>query len=136
MASIAPDDALILPHRANPRWIGFSGTTGFGHEKMAYGEMAGSPGFPQSQKFGFSACRLLAGCRGLDMTAVHHLTDFICPGCGAGLQSCARQGRGRPTSSADPLQSLQTVTGPHRQGVHFEILPNWPQTGREAARLA
>jgi hypothetical protein len=28
MASIAPDDALILPHRANPRWIGFSGTTG------------------------------------------------------------------------------------------------------------
>jgi hypothetical protein len=27
MASIAPDDALILPHRANPRWIGFSGTT-------------------------------------------------------------------------------------------------------------
>src|SRR5215831_15742206 len=28
------------------------------------------------------------------------------------LQSCARQGRGRPTSSADPLQSLQTVTGP------------------------
>jgi hypothetical protein len=28
VASIAPDDALILPHRANPRWIGFLGTTG------------------------------------------------------------------------------------------------------------
>jgi len=27
MASIALDDALILPHRANPRWMKFSGTT-------------------------------------------------------------------------------------------------------------
>src|SRR5262249_52329039 len=52
------------------------------------------------------------------------------------LQSCARQGRGRPASSADPLQSLQTVTGPHRQGVHFEIPPNWRQTGGEALARA
>jgi hypothetical protein len=28
MASIAPDDALILPHCANPRRMEFSGTTG------------------------------------------------------------------------------------------------------------
>jgi hypothetical protein len=28
MASIAPDDALILPYRANPRRMEFSGTTG------------------------------------------------------------------------------------------------------------
>jgi hypothetical protein len=27
MASIAPHDALILPYRANPRRMGFSGTT-------------------------------------------------------------------------------------------------------------
>jgi hypothetical protein len=27
MASIALDDALILPYRANPRRMGFSGTT-------------------------------------------------------------------------------------------------------------
>jgi hypothetical protein len=27
MASIALDDALILSHRANPRWMEFSGTT-------------------------------------------------------------------------------------------------------------
>jgi hypothetical protein len=28
MASISPDDALILPYRANPRRMEFSGTTG------------------------------------------------------------------------------------------------------------
>jgi hypothetical protein len=28
MGSIAPDDALILPYRANPRRMEFSGTTG------------------------------------------------------------------------------------------------------------
>ena len=30
MAGIAPDDALILPYRANPRRMEFSGTTGVG----------------------------------------------------------------------------------------------------------
>jgi hypothetical protein len=35
VASIAPDDALILPHRANPRRIEFSGTTREAHEETS-----------------------------------------------------------------------------------------------------
>src|SRR5262249_16100595 len=41
-------------------------------------------------EFGFAAGRLRAGWRGgSDMTAVHHQTDFICPGCGAATKLCA-----------------------------------------------
>src|SRR5215475_3627893 len=83
-----------------------------------------SPAIPNLRcEFSFGACRLgLSRDGGSDMTAVHHPTDFICPGCGAGYKVVSV--KRRPTSSADPLQSLQTVTGPHRQGIHFEILPD------------
>jgi hypothetical protein len=61
---------------------------------------------PQSQILGVNLVSQHVGCwravagRGLDMTAVHHPTDFICPGCGADYKVV------RVKAEADPPHRL------------------------------
>src|SRR5262249_52212882 len=65
---------------------------GFGHETGPTAEAERvsrlPPAIPNLRcEFSFGACRLgLSRDGGSDMTAVHHPTDFICPGCGAGYK--------------------------------------------------
>src|SRR5262245_15661812 len=79
MASIAPDDALILPHRANPRWIGFSGTTGPDHlgpelisERLVTGSVLVASDLPELVFPPVSA--LCASLRSLSVT---YITDRV-----------------------------------------------------------
>src|SRR5262249_58732621 len=103
---------------------------------------AGLRASPKSQISGVNLVSRHVGCwravagRGVDMTAVHHPTDFICPGCGADYKVVRVKAEADPPHRLIHCKVCKRSLAPHRQRIHFEILPDYPQTGSEIARLA